>query len=478
MIEYTDLATNADGTRRGLKKKHVQMIAIGGTIGTGLFLGAGNSIAKTGPSILVVYAVLGAFFFLMMRGIGEMLYADPSQHTFVSFISKYVGNGAGYFAGWSYWIGLTFVAMAELTAVSTYVKFWFPHWQTWIIQVLFLMTLTLVNLVAVKVFGETEYWFAMIKIIAIIAMIITGLVLIFTGFKAPAAGGHTVASFSNISHHFSMFPNGAGMFFAAFPMVFFAFQGMEFVGITTAETQNPREVLPRAINTIIIRILIFYLGAMVIIMSIINWHVIAKTPDQSPFVMVFQLAGLKAAAVIINFVVLTSAASALNSAIYSAGRHFYQLAIESDSSLMRSFGKISTNGVPANAIIFTAALVLLSPVINAIPQITSAFAFITAISSNMYIIVYAMTMYAHRKFRESADYLPNGFTMPGYQLTSPLTLVFFVAIYLSLFFQSDSRFSAIGALIFTLVFGHFAHRKFSNTAVLYKEKMTTADYNN
>lgn len=463
MIEYTDLAINADGTKRGLKKKHVQMIAIGGTIGTGLFLGAGNSIARTGPSILVVYAVLGAFFFLMMRGIGEMLYADPSQHTFVSFITKYVSPGAGYFAGWSYWIGLTFVAMAELTAVSTYVKFWFPHWQTWIIQIGFLAVLTLINLVAVKVFGETEYWFAMIKIIAIIAMIITGLVLILTGFQAPAAGGHTIASFGNITHNFSMFPNGAGMFFAAFPMVFFAFQGMEFVGITTAETQNPRAVLPRAINTIIIRILIFYLGAMTIIMSIINWRVIARTPDQSPFVMVFQLAGLKAAAVIINFVVLTSAASALNSAIYSAGRHFYQLAEESKSAAMSPFSKISKHGVPANAILLTATLVLLSPVINAIPQITSAFGFITSISSNMYIIVYAMTMYAHRKFRESTDFLPDGFVMPGYKFTSPLTLLFFVAIYLSLFFQSDSRLSAIGAIIFTIIFGYISHRKFARS---------------
>ncbi|AFS40569.1 amino acid permease [Leuconostoc gelidum] len=464
MMVHTNITTNADGTKRGLKKKHVQMIAIGGTIGTGLFLGAGNSIARTGPSILIVYAVLGAFFFLMMRGIGEMLYADPSQHTFVSFISKYVSPGAGYFAGWSYWIGLVFVAMAELTAVSTYVKFWFPHWQTWIIQIAFLAILTLINLISVKYFGETEYWFAMIKIIAIVAMIVTGLVLIFTGFQAPASGGHTIASFSNITHHFSMFPNGVGMFISAFPMVFFAFQGMEFVGITTAETQNPRAVLPQAINTIIIRILIFYLGAMTIIMSIINWHVIAKTPDQSPFVMVFQLAGLRAAAVIINFVVLTSAASALNSAIYSAGRHFYQLAEDSNTPIMSHFKKISTHGVPANAILLTAILVLLSPVINAIPQITSAFGFITAISSNMYIIVYTMTMYAHRKFRESSNYLPDGFTMPGYKFTSPLTLLFFFAIYLSLFFQSDSRVSAIGAVIFTIVFGYLAHRKFANVA--------------
>lgn len=461
MSQQKNATMNADGTIRGLKKKHVQMIAIGGTIGTGLFLGAGNSIAKTGPSILIVYAVLGAFFFMMMRGIGEMLYADPSQHTFVSFISKYVGAGAGYFAGWSYWIGLLFVAMAELTAVSTYVKFWFPSWKTWIIQILFLFVLTMINLIAVRVFGETEYWFAMIKIIAIVAMIVTGLILIFTGFKAPASGGHTVASFSNVFSNFSLFPNGASMFFAAFPMVFFAFQGMEFVGITTAETENPREVLPKAINTIIIRILIFYLGAMIIIMSIINWHVIAKTPESSPFVMVFQLAGFKAAATIINFVVLTSAASALNSAIYSAGRHFYQLAEESDSKFMINFREISSNGVPAKAIIFTAILVLISPVINSIPQITSAFGLITSISSNMYIIVYAMTMYAHRKFRESTNFMPDGFLMPGYKWTSPLTLLFFVSIYASLFFQAGSRVAAIGAILFTIVFGYLSHRKFS-----------------
>ncbi|MFT8966727.1 amino acid permease [Leuconostoc suionicum] len=461
MSQQKKATMNADGTIRGLKKKHVQMIAIGGTIGTGLFLGAGNSIAKTGPSILIVYAVLGAFFFMMMRGIGEMLYADPSQHTFVSFISKYVGAGAGYFAGWSYWIGLLFIAMAELTAVSTYVKFWFPSWKTWIIQIIFLFVLTMINLIAVRVFGETEYWFAMIKIIAIVAMIVTGLVLIFTGFKAPASGGHTVASFSNVFSNFSLFPNGASMFFAAFPMVFFAFQGIEFVGITTAETENPREVLPKAINTIIIRILIFYLGAMIIIMSIINWHVIAKTPESSPFVMVFQLAGFKAAATIINFVVLTSAASALNSAIYSAGRHFYQLAEESDSKFMINFREISSNGVPAKAIIFTAILVLISPVINSIPQITSAFSLITSISSNMYIIVYAMTMYAHRKFRESTNFMPDGFLMPGYKWTSPLTLLFFVSIYASLFFQADSRVAAIGAILFTIVFGYLSHRKFS-----------------
>ncbi|WP_273950088.1 amino acid permease [Leuconostoc mesenteroides] len=461
MSQQKNATMNTDGTIRGLKKKHVQMIAIGGTIGTGLFLGAGNSIAKTGPSILIVYAVLGAFFFMMMRGIGEMLYADPSQHTFVSFISKYVGAGAGYFAGWSYWIGLLFVAMAELTAVSTYVKFWFPSWKTWIIQILFLFVLTMINLIAVRVFGETEYWFAMIKIIAIVAMIVTGLILIFTGFKAPANGGHTVASFSNVFSNFSLFPNGASMFFAAFPMVFFAFQGMEFVGITTAETENPRKVLPKAINTIIIRILIFYLGAMIIIMSIINWHVIAKTPESSPFVMVFQLAGFKAAATIINFVVLTSAASALNSAIYSAGRHFYQLAEKSDSKFMINFREISSNGVPAKAIIFTAILVLISPVINSIPQITSAFGLITSISSNMYIIVYAMTMYAHRKFRESTNFMPDGFLMPGYKWTSPLTLLFFVSIYASLFFQADSRVAAIGAILFTIVFGYLSHRKFS-----------------
>ena len=438
---------NADGTKRELTKRHVQMIALGGTIGTGLFLGASNSIMKTGPSILLVYLILGVIFFLMMRGIGEMMYHDPDKHTFISFIKKYLGPQIGYFAGWTYWLGIIFVAMAELTAVSKYVQFWFPTWHTWTIQLCVLAVLVAINLIAVGLFGEAEFWFAMIKITAIVVMIVVGLAMVFMNFKTPI--GH--ASFGNITNHFSMFPNGFGSFVAAFPMVFFAFQGMEFIGITTSETQNPRKVLPKVINEIIYRVLIFYIGAILVIMAIYPWN--SLDPTQSPFVQVFELAGLKAAAAVINFVVLTAAASALNSYMYSAGRHFYQLALDSpNSKFMQGFRKISRTGVPARGILFSAALVLIGPILNSLPQISNAFTFITSVSSDLYIIVYLLTMLAHRKYRESRDFDPNGFLMPGYKFTSPLVIGFFTAIYVSLFITGENVLPAIGGLVWTVAF--------------------------
>lgn len=241
-----------------------------------------------------------------------------------------------------------------------------------------LAILVSINLIAVGLFGEAEFWFAMIKITAIVVMIIVGLFLVFTNFKTPV--GH--ASFGNITNHFSMFPNGIMSFVAAFPMVFFAFQGMEFIGITTSETQDPRKVLPKVINEIIYRVLLFYIGAIAIIMAIYPWQ--SLDPTQSPFVQVFQLAGMKAAAAVINFVVLTAAASALNSYMYSAGRHFYQLALDTKhSKFMKHFRKISRTGVPARGILFSAALVLIGPILNSMPQITDAFAFITSVSSDL-----------------------------------------------------------------------------------------------
>nr|WP_252893006.1 amino acid permease [Lentilactobacillus otakiensis] len=227
---------------RSLSNRNVQMIAIGGTIGTGLFLGSGTTISKTGPSILLVYLVLGIFFFLMMRAIGEMLYSDPSQHTFVSFITRYLGPTVGHFTGWTYWLGLSFCAMAEITAISTYVQFWFPNIPSWIIQLVFLGTLAAVNLIAAKVFGEAEFWFALIKIVAIVALIVTGLFMMFSHSVTPL--GH--ASVQNIFQNFTMFPHGGLSFISAFPMVFFAFQGIEFVSITIGEAETPHKIIKKS----------------------------------------------------------------------------------------------------------------------------------------------------------------------------------------------------------------------------------------
>lgn len=441
---------------RGLQNRHVQLIAIAGTIGTGLFLGAGRSLSLTGPSIILVYMLTGAFMYLMMRAIGEMLYMDPDQHTFINFITKYIGKGWGYFSGWSYWVSLVFLGMAEITAVSNYVQLWFPNWPAWQIQIIFLALLSCVNLIAVKVFGEVEFWFGMIKIVTILALIATGIFMVTTNFETPA--GH--ASLTNITSGFQMFPNGWVKFVMAFQMVFFAYQAIEFVGITTSETANPRQVLPKAIKEIPIRIVIFYVGALLAIMAIFPWQQLPV--NKSPFVTVFQMVGIKWAAGLINFVVLTAAASSLNSTLYSTGRHLYQIAKETPNSKVMNrlkLNSLSRMGIPSRAIIFSAIVVAVSAFINVLPGVSDAFALITASSSGVYIAIYILTMLAHLKYRKSKEFMPDGFVMPAYKVLNPLTIVFFLFVFVCLFLQESTYIGAIGATIWIILFGIYSNWK-------------------
>ncbi|ETD10507.1 hypothetical protein HMPREF1195_02069 [Streptococcus parasanguinis CC87K] len=449
---------NENGMVRGLQNRHVQLIAIAGTIGTGLFLGAGRSLSLTGPSIILVYMLTGAFMYLMMRAIGEMLYMDPDQHTFINFITKYLGKGWGYFSGWSYWVSLVFLGMAEITAVSNYVQLWFPNWPAWQIQIIFLALLSCVNLIAVKVFGEVEFWFGMIKIVTILALIATGIFMVTTNFETPA--GH--ASLTNITSGFQMFPNGWVKFVMAFQMVFFAYQAIEFVGITTSETANPRQVLPKAIKEIPIRIVIFYVGALLAIMAIFPWQQLPV--NKSPFVTVFQMVGIKWAAGLINFVVLTAAASSLNSTLYSTGRHLYQIAKETPNSKVMNrlkLNSLSRMGIPSRAIIFSAIVVAVSAFINVLPGVSDAFALITASSSGVYIAIYILTMLAHLKYRKSKEFMPDGFIMPAYKVLNPLTIVFFLFVFVCLFLQESTYIGAIGATIWIILFGIYSNWKHS-----------------
>jgi len=445
-----------NGMVRGLQNRHVQLIAIAGTIGTGLFLGAGRSLSLTGPSIILVYMLTGAFMYLMMRAIGEMLYMDPDQHTFINFITKYLGKGWGYFSGWSYWVSLVFLGMAEITAVSNYVQLWFPNWPAWQIQIIFLALLSCVNLIAVKVFGEVEFWFGMIKIVTILALIVTGIFMVTTNFETPA--GH--ASLTNITNGFQMFPNGWVKFVMAFQMVFFAYQAIEFVGITTSETANPRQVLPKAIKEIPIRIVIFYVGALLAIMAIFPWQQLPV--NKSPFVTVFQMVGIKWAAGLINFVVLTAAASSLNSTLYSTGRHLYQIAKETPNSKVMNrlkLNSLSRMGIPSRAIIVSAIVVAVSAFINILPGVSDAFALITASSSGVYIAIYILTMLAHLKYRKSKEFMPDGFVMPAYKVLNPLTIVFFLFVFVCLFLQESTYIGAIGATIWIILFGIYSNWK-------------------
>ena len=424
--------------KRGLKNRHVQLLAIGGAIGTGLFLGSGRSISLAGPSILLTYMITGIICFFIMRALGELLLSNLNHHSFIDFVEEYLGDRAAFITGWTYWFCWLSLAMADLTAVGLYMQYWIPWMPQWIPALVVLAVLLVMNLTAVKHFGEMEFWFALIKVIAIVSLIIIGLIIILTGFTTNAGA----AAFENLWNYGGWFPNGTMGFILSFQMVVFAFTGIELVGLTTGETENPEKVIPMAINNIPLRIILFYIGSLAIIMSIYPW--IAVDPNSSPFVAVFNAVGILAAASIVNFVVLTSAASATNSGIFSTSRMIYALSKRGHApSRMK---RLTNHAVPYQATLFSAAALLFTVVLNYVmPE--SVFIMITSISTFCFIYIWAIIVVCHLKYRKTNPELAkqSSFKMPLYPFMNYLILAFFVFILVVLALQSDTRI----ALMFT-----------------------------
>ena len=424
--------------KRGLKNRHVQLLAIGGAIGTGLFLGSGRSISLAGPSILLTYMITGIICFFIMRALGELLLSNLNHHSFIDFVEEYLGDRAAFITGWTYWFCWLSLAMADLTAVGLYMQYWLPWMPQWIPALVVLAVLLVMNLTAVKHFGEMEFWFALIKVIAIVSLIIIGLIMILTGFTTNAGA----AAFDNLWNYGGWFPNGPMGFILSFQMVVFAFTGIELVGLTAGETENPKKVIPMAINNIPLRIILFYIGSLAIIMSIYPW--IAVDPNSSPFVAVFNAVGILAAASIVNFVVLTSAASATNSGIFSTSRMIYALSKRGHApSRMK---RLTNHAVPYQATLFSAAALLFTVVLNYVmPE--SVFIMITSISTFCFIYIWAIIIICHLKYRKTDPELAkqSTFRMPLYPFMNYLILAFFVFILVVLALQSDTRI----ALMFT-----------------------------
>ncbi|MEI2280972.1 amino acid permease [Paenibacillus polysaccharolyticus] len=417
---------------RGLKNRHVQLMAIGGAIGTGLFLGAGKTIQLTGPSILFAYIITGIVLFLIMRALGELLLSNLQYHSFVDFVHDYLGNMAAFITGWTYWFCWISIAMADITAVGLYTQFWFPNVPQWMPGLIALVILLGMNLATVKLFGEMEFWFALIKVIAILALIVVGLYMIFTGFTTDQGA----ASFTNLWSHGGWFPNGMHGFIISFQMVVFAFVGMELVGLTAGETENPEKVIPRAINQIPIRVLLFYVGALLIIMSIYPWSAIV--PTESPFVQVFAAVGIAAAAGVVNFVVLTSAASACNSAIFSTSRMVYSMA--KDQNAPDSFARVNKRKVPANALFFSTIVIFIAIVLNYImPE--GVFTLITSVSTVCFIFVWGIMVICHLRYKRTQPELAcqSRFRLPLYPFSNVLILAFLAFVIVVLALAEDTR---------------------------------------
>ncbi|WP_341676244.1 D-serine/D-alanine/glycine transporter [Niveibacterium sp. SC-1] len=449
MDKHVATAPEEEHLRRRLGNRHIQLIAIGGAIGTGLFMGSGKTISMAGPSIIFVYMIIGFMLFFVMRAMGELLLSNLAYKSFSDFAFDLLGPWAGFFTGWTYWFCWVVTGMADVVAIAGYMQFWFPHLPQWMPALACVLLLLSLNLVNVKMFGELEFWFAMIKIVAIVGLILIGVYMVVSGFTSPSG---TQAAFSHLWNEGGMFPKGALGFFAGFQIAVFAFVGIELVGATAAETRDPHKTLPRAVNSIPIRVIMFYVLALITIMCVTPWTQVRA--DRSPFVELFVLAGLPAAAGIINFVVMTSAASSANSGIFSTSRMLFGLAEEGDAP--RGFAHLSRSAVPARGLLFSCTCLLGGvALIYAVPNLMEAFTLVTTISAICFMFVWSIILLSYIAYRKKRPQLhaASHFKMPGGVAMCWACLAFFVFVLGLLTLQEDTRIALFVTPAWFLILG-------------------------
>lgn len=374
--------------KRGLKNRHIQLIALGGAIGTGLFLGIAQTIKMAGPSVILGYAIGGFIAFLIMRQLGEMVVEEPVAGSFSHFAYKYWGDFAGFLSGWNYWAMFILVGMAELTAVGIYIQYWWPEIPTWVSAAIFFVLINAINLVNVRLYGETEFWFAIIKVVAIIGMIVFGAYLLASGTGGPDA------SVTNLWAQGGFMPHGISGLVMAMAVIMFSFGGLEMVGITAAEAEDSHHSIPKATNQVVYRILIFYIGSLAVLLSLYPWGKVVE--GGSPFVMIFHALDSQLVATILNVVVLTAALSVYNSGVYCNSRMLFGLASQGNAPKLLT--KVNRRGVPILSIALSALATSAGVVINYVMP-GKAFELLMALVVSTLVINWVMICLAHLKFR-------------------------------------------------------------------------------
>ncbi|NYE03407.1 AAT family amino acid transporter [Bacillus niacini] len=428
---------NPNQLQRGLEERHITLMSLGAAIGVGLFLGSATAIKLAGPGIILGYAFAGMIMFFIMRALGEMAIQKPVAGSFSQYARDYLGALPGFLTGWNYWFLWVVTCMAEITAAGIYMEYWFPEVPRWIWALSALVIMASVNFLNVKAYGELEFWFALIKIVTIIFMIVSGIGMIVFGI----GNGGIATGISNLWENGGILPNGITGVLMSLQMVMFAFLGIEMIGITAGEVKNPEKTLSKAIDSVFWRILIFYVGALFVIMSIYPWTEIGA--EGSPFVLTFDRLGIPAAAGIINFVVLTAALSSCNGGIFSTARMLFNLA-ENDEA-PKGFGKLNKNGVPSTAVLVTAGALLVGVVLNYLVP-AKVFTWVTAISTFGAIWTWSMILLSQIKYRKGLN--PNQvkglkYKMPLFPFTSYVSLAFLLLVVGLMAFFPDTRIALI-----------------------------------
>ncbi|MER6995967.1 amino acid permease [Streptomyces sp. NPDC000410] len=446
------------GYRKDLKSRHINMIAIGGAIGTGLFLGAGGRMANAGPSLFIAYAVCGVFAFFVVRALGELVLYRPSSGAFVSYAREFMGEKGAYTAGWLYFLNWSTTAIADITAAATYAHFWsmFSDIPQWVLALIALAVVLAANLISVKYFGEMEFWFAIIKVAALVIFMLIGIYLVVTSHDI---GGNT-AGLANITDNGGIFPMGMMPMLLLIQGVVFAYASVELCGVAAGETENPEKIMPKAVNSIMWRVGLFYVGSVILLALLLPYT--AYTGDQSPFVTVFDKLGIPGAAGIMNLVVLTAALSSLNSGLYSTGRILRSMSMS--GSAPKFTGVMNRGGVPYGGILLTAAFGVVGVVLNKyMPD--DAFELVLNVASIGIIGTWGMIMVCSLLFwQRSKD---GRVTRPSYQLpwapyTQIVTLLFLGSVLVLMWMDggiSRTTVNLLPLIAAALVGGWFVVRK-------------------
>lgn len=441
------MAKKVPELKRSMTAGQMEMISLGGAIGVGLFMGASSTIKWTGPSVLLAYIFVGVILYIVMRALGEMLYVDPGTGSFADYASEHVHPIAGYLAEWANVFQYIVVGISEVVATTEYLRFWWKGTSDWAAGVIIILFLLVANLASAKAYATLEFWFAMIKVVTIILMILLGFAVILFGF---GNGGHPVG-FSNLWSHGGFFTGGLKGFFFSMAIIVGSYEGIELIGISAGEVSDPHKAIVKSVKSVLWRILIFYVGAIFVIVTIYPWNKLDSIG--SPFVTTFAKVGITAAASVINFVVLTAALSGANSGIYSSSRMLYKLAHEGEAP--KTFGHVSKRIVPSHAIIGITSGIFIGFMLNVLAQ------FLNKSLANIFVIVYSSSvlpgmvawfviLLAELRFRRKNPHLMENhpFKLPLYPYSNYFALIMLVVIVIFMFINPETQISvAVGAIV-------------------------------
>ncbi len=418
------LASHEEGYEQTLKPRQVQMIAIGGAIGTGLFLGAGARLQLAGPALALVYLVCGGFSFLILRALGELVMYRPSSGSFVSYAREFFGEGGSFVAGWMYYLNWAMTGIVDITAVALYMRYWgtFADVPQWLFALGALGFVGAMNMLAVRWFGELEFWFSLIKVAALVLFLVIGTLILLTGHAVAGSnpGLHLLAA------HGGWFPHGILPAVIIVQGVLFAYAGVELIGIAAGEAQNPRQVLPSAINGVMWRIGLFYVGAVLLLVLILPWN--AYRPGVSPFVTFFGALGVPGIGTAMNLVVLTAALSSLNSGLYSTGRVLRSLAM--GGSAPAFVGRMNAQNVPYGGILVTLVVEVAGVVLNYLVP-SRVFEIVLNIASLGVISTWGIIVLCQMRLRHAQDrgeIQRIDFRLPGAPFTAWASLAFLLSV--------------------------------------------------